>query len=82
MEKKVKVLVVGIKMYWQYVVWCRRYTGLYYFTKDCPPITEEIYMQVPSHKRYHEDTLKEAILQMQTESNIDFPHQKQINDRK
>lgn len=56
------------QMYWQYVVWCRRYTGLYYFTKDCPPITEEIYMQVPSSKRHHEDTLKDAIVQMQMEN--------------
>lgn len=55
------------QMYWQYVVWCRRHTGLYYFN-DAPPITEEIYNQIPAKQRYHEDTLKEAATQIQKES--------------
>ena len=54
------------QMYWQYVVWCRRYTKLYYF-KDVPPITEDMYEQIPARLRHHEDTLKEAISEMRNE---------------
>ncbi len=55
------------QMYWQYVVWCRRHTGLYYF-KDAPPITEEMYEQIPAKQRYHEDSIKEAAAQMRSEN--------------
>ncbi len=30
------------QMYFQYVKWCRKYTGLHYF-EECPPITNEKY---------------------------------------
>ncbi len=51
------------QMYWQYVTWCRRLTGLFYF-QDIPPIKKEIYDQIPT-RRKSEDDIKKAVLEIQ-----------------
>lgn len=56
------------QMYWQYVSWCRRLTGLYYFT-DFPPVDKKLYDQIPSRVRMHEDQFKEALLELQNKNN-------------
>lgn len=52
------------QMYWQYVSWCRKLTGLYYLT-DFPPVPKDLYDQIPSKIRLHDEKLKEAILELQ-----------------